>query len=357
MSKFFVGAYAAAPSLSGWDPSAEGSFLKSVLELDGVAGLEVPFAGKLHKDDESWFLRQLPEQADFIVTTIPGTMARLGSDPGFGLASTSRAGRKAAIDFIRESLNAAGRINESLGRAAVVAVEIHSAPWADGQRASASALAGSLKEISDWQWNGAQIVLEHCDAFVPGQVPSKGFLPLHVEAETVHRVNESSGRSMGIAVNWGRSVIEQRNPDAAPEHINFLRGSNLLGGFVLSGCAGVDTRYGAAWADVHVPPAPPTSLRARPDDESPGGLDVLEPGSLLTVDRMEECLRAAGPASGKDFRGIKVAAPPHATVEQRVAVISKTLDLARAAERQGGQGRTGEFRPNRNLPLGPDDYA
>lgn len=64
MSKFFIGAYAAAPSLNGWDPSAEGKFLKSVLELDGVAGLEVPFAGKLHKDDESWFLRQSPEQAE-----------------------------------------------------------------------------------------------------------------------------------------------------------------------------------------------------------------------------------------------------------------------------------------------------
>lgn len=85
MSKFFIGAYAAAPSLNGWDPSAEGKFLKSVLELDGVAGLEVPFAGKLHKDDESWFLRQLPEQAEFIVTTIPGTMARLGLGSGFGL--------------------------------------------------------------------------------------------------------------------------------------------------------------------------------------------------------------------------------------------------------------------------------
>lgn len=332
MSDFFVGAYAAAPSLNGWDASAEGRFLKSVLELDGVAGLEIPFTGKLHKDDECWFLRQLPERAGFIVTTIPGTMARLGLDPGFGLASTATAGRKAAIDFIREALEAVGRLNESLARSAVVAVEIHSAPWADGQRGSAAALADSLNEISGWQWNGARIVLEHCDAFVAGQAPSKGFLPLHVEAETMRRVNESSGRSMGIAINWGRSVIEQRNPDAALEHINFLRGSDLLGGFVLSGCAGVDTRYGAAWADVHVPPAPRAEGHAGGNVESRGELDVLEASSLLTMDRMEECLRAAGPVSGKDFRGIKVAAPPHATVEQRVAVISRTLELARRSE-------------------------
>ncbi|UKA64708.1 DUF4862 family protein [Arthrobacter sp. FW306-04-A] len=340
MTRFFVGAYAAAPSLTGWNPSAEGRFLKSVAELEGVAGLEVPFTGALHKDDEAWFLRQLPEQADFVVTTIPGTMARLSSDPCFGLASTSTAGRRAAIDFIRDALKAVGRLNERVGRSAVVALEIHSAPWADGQHASTAALSDSLTEISQWEWNGAQLALEHCDAFVLGQAPAKGFLSLEEEAVTVRRVIESTGRPMGIAINWGRSVLEQRRPEAALEHINFLREGDLLGGFVLSGCAGVDTRYGAAWADVHVPPAPRTERHAGPSVESAADLDVLEASSLLTVERMEECLRAAGPGTGKNFRGIKVAAPPHATVEQRVAVISKTLDLAIYAATQDWPSRT-----------------
>lgn len=337
MTGFFVGAYAAAPSLAGWNPSAERRFLKSVVELDGVSGLEVPFTGALHKDDEPWFLQHLPEQADFVVTTIPGTMARLGTDPGFGLASTSRAGRQAAIDFIRDALKASKRLNDRADRFAVAALEIHSAPCANGRHASAAALADSLSEISQWEWNGAQIVLEHCDASVPGQAPSKGFLPLQEEAETVHRVVESTGRPIGIAINWGRSVIEQRNPDAALEHINFLRRDGLLGGFVLSGCASVETRYGAAWADVHVPPAPPAAFR--PDSTwqaSSADVDVLEKASLLTMDRMEECLRAAGPGTKTNFRGIKVAAPPNATVEKRVAVISRTLDLARHAAGQRG---------------------
>lgn len=341
MTGFFVGAYAAAPSLTGWNPSAEGRFLKSVVELEGVAGLEVPFTGALHKDDEAWFLQHLPEQADFVVTTIPGTMARLGSDPWFGLASTSTAGRRAAIDFIRDALKAVGRLNERVGRSAVVALEIHSAPWADGQRASTAALSDSLNEISQWEWNGARLALEHCDAFVPGQAPAKGFLSLEEEAVAVRRVIESTGRPMGIAINWGRSVLEQRRPEAAVEHINFLREGDLLGGFVLSGCAGVDTRYGAAWADVHVPPAPAAASDANPTEPALAtDLDVLEIASLLTVERMEECLRSAGPGTGSDFRGIKVAAPPNATVEQRVAVISKTLDLARQAERQELQSRT-----------------
>lgn len=338
MTGYFVGAYAAAPSLTTWNPSAEGRFLRSVMELEGVAGLEVPFTGVLHKDNEEWFLQQLPEQADCVVTTIPGTMARLGSDPSFGLASTSTAGRRAAIDFIRDALKAVGRLNERVGRSAVVALEIHSAPSANGQRASPAALSDSLNEISQWEWNGARLALEHCDAFVPGQAPAKGFLSLEEEAVTVRRVIESTGRPMGIAINWGRSVLEQRRPEAALEHINFLREGDLLGGFVLSGCAGVDTRYGAAWADVHVPPAPPTGSHAGLwSVESAADLDVLEASSLLTVERMDECLRAAGPGTGNDFRGIKVAAPPHATVEQRVAVISQTLELARHPERQEAQ--------------------
>lgn len=39
MSNLFVGAYAAAPSLNGWEPSTEGKFLTSVLELEGVAAV------------------------------------------------------------------------------------------------------------------------------------------------------------------------------------------------------------------------------------------------------------------------------------------------------------------------------
>ena len=35
---FFIGAYAAAPSLDGWNPVAEGRFLESVLALERPDG-------------------------------------------------------------------------------------------------------------------------------------------------------------------------------------------------------------------------------------------------------------------------------------------------------------------------------
>jgi hypothetical protein len=326
-SKFFVGAYAAAPGLHGWNPADEGKFLTGVLGLDGVAGLEVPFAGTLHKNDESWFLQHLPATAEYIVTTIPGTAARLQRDPTFGLASTSTAGRKAAVEFAGEALDAAHRLSAHAGGAAIRALELHAAPVAENGRASVSALTDSLVEISSWDWQGVQIVLEHCDAFRPGRPPAKGYMALEAEMEAVSRANERTGRSMTLAINWGRSVIEQRTPVAAVEQVSLLRQAGLLGGLVLSGCSDADTRFGPAWADVHVPPAPPT-----PESDTSGifgSSDVLEPASLMTAAHIRECLEAAGTEQRTGFRGIKVAAPPHATVDERVAVIARTLAIAR----------------------------
>lgn len=324
---FFIGAYAAAPSLIAWDPVAEGTFLKSVLALQGVAGLEVPFTGALHKDDEDWFLRQLPEHADYVVTTIPGTMARLGADPAFGLASTSATGRRAAIGFVHEALQAVTRLNSRVGRPAVIAVEIHSAPVASSGKASVTALSESLAEICSWDWQGARVVLEHCDAYIAGQTPSKGFLTLEAETEAVHRA-KSSGGALGMSINWGRSVIEQRRPEAALDHITYLRDAGLLAGVVLSGCADADTRFGPAWADVHVPPAPAGSGSGT-ETSSLGPLDgLLEPTSLMTAERIQECLLAAGPEEETGFRGLKVAAAPNATVEERILTIAMTLEMS-----------------------------
>lgn len=328
---YFIGAYAAAPSLVKWDPVAEGKFLASVLTLDGVAGLEIPFTGKLHKEDEAWFLRQLPENARFVVTTIPGTMARLAADQSFGLASTSASGRRSALQFVQEALEAVKRLNRQLRRPAVVALELHAAPVAANDAASAAALEVSLTELARWETDGARLVLEHCDALMPGQAPAKGFLGLEAEAEAVQRARDATGYPLGMVVNWGRSVIEQRRPEAGLEHITYLRERGILGGVVLSGCSSVDTRYGPAWADVHVPPAPPEPARSGASDRTIRSDELLERGSLLTIGRIEECLKAAGPLPETGFRAIKVAAPPNASVEQRIAAIAQTLAVARQA--------------------------
>jgi hypothetical protein len=327
----FVGAYAAAPSLSGWNPRDEENFLASVLALDGVAGLEVPFTDKLHKYDEEWFLQQLPEHAQFVVTTIPGTMARLEADKRFGLASTSETGRRSALDFVKEALDAVKRLNHQLGKPSVVALELHAAPVAFGGAATATALQASLQEISSWDTGGARLVLEHCDALMPEQAPAKGFLALELEVQAVKRANDATGNSMGVVINWGRSVIEQRRPEAAYEHIAFLRSCDLLGGVVFSGCADVGTQFGKAWADVHVPPTLTTATDMHASLGTNMNQALLEPSSLLTADHIKSCLQAAGTLPERGFRAVKVAAPPNASVDQKVTVISQTLAAVRKA--------------------------
>lgn len=326
---FFIGAYAAAPSLNGWDPGAEAEFLHSVLNLEGVAGLEVPYTSALHKYDESWFLQQLPKHVNFILTTIPGTMAHLETEPDFGLASTSPTGRSHAVNFVRTALQAVDRLNNTLGRAAVHALQIHAAPVATTGQASSNALAESLQDIAEWEWNETKIVLEHCDALLPGRTPAKGFLTLPAEAEAVQRANQTTGKNISMAINWGRSVIEQRRPEAALEHLHFLNEAGLLGGFTISGCSDASTRYGDAWADVHVPPTAP-SIRLKNFDGVASRDDVFDEKSLLTSERLRHCLYAARAQPETAFRAIKVAALPNSTVHQRVSAVAGTLELARA---------------------------
>jgi hypothetical protein len=327
----FVGAYASAPSLSGWNPNDEEKFLASVFALDGVGGLEVPITDKLHKYDEAWFLRQLPEHAQFVVTTIPGTMSRLEADKGFGLASTSESGRRAALDFVKEALEALKRLNHQMGKPSVVALELHAAPVAFGSAATAAALEASLIEISSWDTHGARLVLEHCDALMPDQAPAKGFLALELEARAVKKAVDATGNPMGMVINWGRSVIEQRRPEAAHEHIAFLQDCGLLGGVVFSGCADVDTKFGKAWGDVHVPPAPTAATETRASQGTNTDQNLLEPASLLTADHIKSCLQAAGTLPETGFRAVKVAAPPNADVDQRVKVITQALAAVRQA--------------------------
>lgn len=333
-----VGAYAAAPSLIGWDPEAEGRYLDAILALDGVVGLEVPFTGSLHKYDEDWFLNRLPAGVELVLTTLPGTMARLRESPEFGLASTDDSGRNAALAFANQARAAIHKLNDALGRRAVTAVEFHSAPRAADGGSSPDSLMRSLSEIGSWDWAGAGLVLEHCDAVAGNRAAAKGFLPLEAEIDAVRSAAHQSGPHLGMAINWGRSVIEQRNPEAAAQQIRLVRQVGLLDGLIFSGCAAVNTRYGPAWADVHLPPAPSprANLQATLDHDGSNGdfdaqMSFLERDSLLTPRLIHESMQASGPGRESGFRGVKVAAPPNATTEDRIRAVTQAVVIVQQA--------------------------
>jgi hypothetical protein len=105
-----------------------------------------------------------------------------------------------------------------------LAQEVHSAPTQGGDAtASAASLKTSLLELLTEDWSGAQIVVEHCDAFVAAHPPQKGFLTLEQELEAVTLTEQQKAwltnlhgedyRPPGIAINWVRRQHVSRYPE------------------------------------------------------------------------------------------------------------------------------------------------
>lgn len=292
----FVAAYAAVPP-GPFDPAAE-SAVYDGLERLGVGGLEQPFFGTLHRADEGFLLGQLRADWDVVLTTLPGTMDRLKEDPGFGLAASRPEGRKRALEFLESALRAVERIDACLGRRAVRAVEVHSAPR---PAHSAQALAESLSELRRWDWRGATLLVEHCDAARADGGHDKGFLPLEKEVDAV--LGSSGPTPAACSLNWGRSALEGRSGRMPLEHIARLKEAGLYGGLVFSGVTPVHPDYGS-WKDSHAP------------------FSTSCPASLLTPEAAAEALALGAPP----LLGLKVQPlPASLDVPARLAVVADAL--------------------------------
>ncbi len=304
--RYVVGAYAASPSAGGWDPAAEGAYLAAVAADLRVGSLELPWQGNLHAHDEEWLFENLPPHVDAVLTDVAHVFLTCRDQPRYGLASTEVEGRAAAIQDARRLRDDVRRLNDRLGRCAVRAVELHAGPRAN--RAAPAMLAASLSELAGWTWDGAELVVEHCDALVPDREPEKGFLPLTDEIAAIR----ASGAAVGIALNWGRSALELRDPDRVVEHIALARDAGMLRGFVFSGVSDSSEPYGRAWVDAH--------NRFRRSDTHPHG----DPLSLLTDERARESIVAVGPAV---WVGLKMSWPAGVgTGDDRVEMIGHGLD-------------------------------
>lgn len=304
-NRYIVGAYAASPAHRDWNPTLEREFLHALAALPNVGGLEMPWLGSLHPHDDAWMLENFPTTLSAVITDIPFTMMTLGSQPHFGLASRDDAGRQAALAAVEEVRAGALRLNEAQQRRVVSTVELHSAPRR--HNASADAFAASLAEIASWEWDGAELVVEHCDAEVEGLKPEKGFLTLEEEIAAIR----ASGADIGISLNWGRSAIEFRDADRAVEHVKVAADSGLLRGMIISGASDKDGAFGPAWIDAHHP--------FQRSAAHPFG----DPVSLLTEGRAAQAFAAAGELA---WSGAKVGfADPAGSVADRVQMVSQAL--------------------------------
>lgn len=310
--KYILAAYATAPVTETWQPELQARYLAEIRKLHNIRGIEHPFTGTLHPHDDNWFLANVDPNWDFVFTGVPGIMARLQDNPAFGIASDDEAGRQAGLDFYRQMRLAVKKLNTHLKRKAVDFIQLHTSPNRTRTASSADALKASLREIQSWDWDGAELVIEHCDAFHKGLEPEKGFLTLAEEISAIADVNAELGTDLGISINWGRSALETRSVEGPLEHLRQARAAGLLRGFMFSGISDKETPYGV-WRDSHMPPA----------EIFKGG--NFERASLLTRAQMELSLELAN-WQQLDFLGVKIGLrPTDASVETRVAYNRDTL--------------------------------
>ena len=297
-----VGAYAA---ITKEPASEEDEFYRLLAENPAIAGLEVPWTTALHPRGNDVLLSYLRPDWSVTVTTIPGTMDAIGTNPRFGIASDDRDGARAALATLSALRDAVHSLNDARGAGTVTAIELHTAPRRRESPSSADALTRSLTEIAGWDWDGARLLIEHCDADVTTQKPQKGFLTVGEELTAI------AGLPVGIAINWGRSAIELRDADRVTDHVSAAREAGVLEALVFSGVASVDGEFGTAWGDQHLPIAREGGV---------GGEQV----SLLTGARVEAALAAAGPVA---ILGLKVGwRGERAPAADRAALLARGVD-------------------------------
>lgn len=297
-SPFVIGAYASMPPAR----DAQRDYYALLGEQSWIAGAELPYPGDLAQPaDRAWLADHLPRHwRHNVVTLIPGTMQALRDDSSFGLASPDPLGRAAAIEMLARLRDAIADLAALRGRQDVIAIELHTAPT---RIADATAMVDSLKTLARMDWMGARLVIEHCDRYVDGQSPEKGFLPIDQEIELARAAG------IGVTVNWGRSAIEGRSAQVALEHVYAAARAGLLGGLMFSGAGPDATQYGYPWIDGHLP--------MRPD----------EPTSLMGADAIRSCVAAAGEQTDPPaYVGAKVCVPREASLADRLACLSRIHD-------------------------------
>lgn len=306
-----VGAYAAQPNAA----AERRAFLGGVLDLPGVDGLEISW-GAPGWDEDFPILADLLErrggQGRHVLTLIGAAASAAAKDPKVGLASTDAAGRARAVELVAAAHRAVADFVERGQR--ILAVEVHAFPSLPAAAAGEGgcALEASLREIASWDWGGATLIVEHCDARPTDGSWQKGLLPLDVEIEAVMAAAGAAPTPLGMAVNWGRSAIEERDATAPERHARRLRSAGLLRGVMLSGATGREGAYGPAWSDVH----PPLHEQV--------GESVMDRGHVAAT------LDAAG--AGLLYEGVKVAVrPQQASTADRIALIRGTLDALETA--------------------------
>ncbi len=312
---FFVGAYATiAKGLKAPDQELVYDVLR---RHPLVRGFEIPFADVWAGEDLAHVRARLGDEAEVVLTTIPGLFGRGGQNPLFGPASADESGRRESLTFLHNAWDATRRLAEIIGPERIAAVSIASAPTRTSMigHEGRSRFADSMTEVLSWDWGSTRVVVEHCDAFTDSGQSAKGYLALDDEIFAVLQANAVSERNAVVGVNWGRSAIEGRSATTPLEHLQIAIDAGVLGEMIFSGCSSQPSEYGRAWADAHVPSV------------------AEEPTSLLTAMSIAECLELLTDLSDPVLTGLKISAPASFTAQERLGMLDRELQLLATARR------------------------
>lgn len=293
--KLFSSAYNVWPAAA----PARLEFMTGLAGRDWLGGLELGYADSLE------WPAGAPDGLPAIVTGVPGTTAHNATDPDFGLASPDQAGRQRALAWARAETEAVVRLVHQGHQ--IKAVQFHSAPTG---KADAAMFALSLIELASWDWGGAQLWVEHCDAQVAGQEPNKGYLRLDQELAVLDQVSAAApAAGWGLVINWARSAIEGRSAATALAQIKAGAASGWLRHLGFSSCSGEQTAFGVPWVDAHLPLA---------------GTSCAPAGTLLGAAEIADALASAGQVS----YGLKIGLrPDELTAAEKLAGLDENAAL------------------------------
>ena len=315
--KYIVGAYATAPSLALNDKSLERKFYEKLIDsIPQIRGLEIPFFGEeIHQFGTNFLLDIINPHWDNVLTCIPGTMTYLSKQPSFGLASDNNEGRRNAIAMYQRVHRTLKMMNDKYGRKSIIAVQIVTAPsiGKTGVKSSIDSFVKSLDQIMSWNWDGARIVVEHCDRFVPDEPFEKGFMSIEDEIKGLLKI--SNLYNIGLTINWARSAIEGRSVNTPIQHLKLASVNRILSGLIFSGVSSNDELYGE-WKDTHMPFA--YSYNS----------NYYEEKSLLTKENIKRTL-ACIELEKLDYLGVKLLSMPieKSDLERRVGINLNAISI------------------------------
>lgn len=298
---FLIGAYASTSGDLEW----QAEYYNLLAQEEWVGGLEIPFFGESLREDHRWFAAQMkPAFSTNVLTPIPGVMKHI-TDKTWGIASADDDGREAALHFLERAADTMREMNDLTGRKFFSFLSLHTAPQ---EKCSAEALQRSLETLVTWDLDGAELTIEHCDAWTDEHPVEKGFLSLDDELAAIDAVGAPH---LYASINWGRDAIEGRNAQLPLEHIKQVAASGHLAGMILSGAQDQHDGQWGPWVDAHI------------------GLHEHQPESVLTRESAHAAFEAALAAAPK-YIGTKISINTGSNSE-RIALLREIAEIARAA--------------------------